>query len=141
MDAVRHESTVMEAAPLDDSALVCPNIGPKERRLRNIVGVIASAVTLLLVGALLEAGFPWGARFLVALPAYVAAIGFLQARAQTCVAFAKQNIRVLGDSRKDALTPSDREAQAIRAQARRVYQQALIATAVVTGVVLLIPMR
>ncbi|MBX7096324.1 MAG: hypothetical protein K1X89_01310 [Myxococcaceae bacterium] len=127
--------------PAEDSAVVCPNIGPKERRLRNIVGVVSTAVTLLLVGAFLEAGFPWAARFAIALPAYVAAMGFLQARAQTCVAFAKQNIRVLGDSRQDRLTPSEREAQAIKVQARKVYQQAFIATAVVTGVVLLIPSR
>src|SRR5260221_8516447 len=79
---------------------VCANIGPAERRRRNVTGVIGTVATMLVISALIETHAPPVWRFIVLLPAYVAAIGVLQARAQTCVAFARKGIRGLGDSRR-----------------------------------------
>jgi len=65
---------------------VC-NIGPDEiakRRRSGHVGIIATLVTLVV---LLAIGAPPLARFLVALPAAIAASGYLQAYFKFCVAF------------------------------------------------------
>src|SRR4051812_8010162 len=104
---------------------VCANIGPRERRLRNQIGIIGALLTLLAIGAVIETHSPALWRALIVLPAFVSAMGFLQARAQTCVAFARKGIRVLGDSRRDAeKVVEDAMAKRISAQARKVYAQA-----------------
>ena len=119
---------------------VCANIGPRERRLRNQVGVAGAMLTLLTVAALIEVHAPFYARFLVIIPAYIAAMGFAQARAQTCVAFAKKGIRVLGDSRKDAeKVVEDSITRRIAAQARTVWVQASAVVAALTLLVMAIP--
>jgi hypothetical protein len=114
---------------------VCANIGPRERRLRNITGVVGVGLSLLVASALIEvhAARPW--RLVLALPVYISAIGFLQARAKTCVAFARKGIRVLGDSRTGAeQVVDDVMRKTIAAQARRVYLQT---TAVVVATLVL----
>lgn len=75
---------------------VC-NIGQAEiaRRMRaGHLGLAASAVTF---AGLTVAGAPAPARFLVALPAAVAASGYLQARSRFCVAFASRGVFNLGE--------------------------------------------
>jgi hypothetical protein len=119
---------------------VCANIGPRERRLRNITGVIGTTVSILFASALLEvhASRPW--RLVLAVPVYTAAIGFLQARAHTCVAFARKGIRVLGDSRTGAEQVVDEAMrQQIARQARKVYLQTLAVTAGVVLAALVFP--
>lgn len=126
-----------DVSPLETR--VCANIGPKERALRVRIGFIGAGLTLLAIGGLLETHSPWWARLLVALPAFVGAMGFFQATAQTCVAFARKGIIVLGD-RKDAKRVDSEELKArIASQARRVYINAALATAVTVAVVLVIP--
>jgi lysylphosphatidylglycerol synthetase-like protein (DUF2156 family) len=126
-----------DVAPLETK--VCANIGPKERALRVRIGFIGAGLTLLAVGGLLETHSPWWARVLVALPAFVGAMGFFQATAQTCVAFARRGIIVLGD-RKDAKRVDSDELKArIASQVRRVYINAAITTAAVVALVLVIP--
>jgi hypothetical protein len=126
-----------------DAALdgaVCANIGPKERRLRNQVGVIGVAITLLLIGALLETHVPRVWRLTVFFPAFLSAMGFLQARAQTCVRFAREGIRVLSDNRDNAekvIEPT--MAAKIASQARRVYLQSVAAVVGLILLVLVIP--
>jgi hypothetical protein len=119
---------------------VCANIGPRERRLRNVAGVVGVAITLLVVSALLEthASRPW--RLLLGVPVYLAAIGFLQARAQTCVSFARKGIRVMGDSRTGAeQVVDDGMRKAIASQARRVYLQTLSVTVAAVLLALVLP--
>jgi len=70
---------------------VC-NIGPDEiakRRRSGHVGAIATIVTLVV---LLAIGAPPLARFLVALPAAIAASGYLQAYFKFCVAFGSAGV-------------------------------------------------
>src|SRR5205823_715475 len=96
-------------------------------------------LTLLAIGGLLETHSPWWARLFVALPTFIGAIGFFQATGQTCVAFARKGIIVLGD-RKDARRVDSDELKArIASQARRVYLNALATTAVTVAIVLVIP--
>lgn len=124
----------------DGMVHLCENIGPAERAKRNRIGVFFTAVTVLAAGALLETHAPFWVRLTIALPAMIAAMGFLQARAHTCVAFAAANIKVMGDSRADKVdvtTPLERAA--FRKKARVIYAQGLGATAVVVALFMLIP--
>ncbi len=108
--------------------------------MRNRVGVIGTVATLLLAGALLETHVFWAWRLLVALPMFVGAMGFFQARAHTCVAFVASGIKVLGDSRDDAVMVTDpAEAAAFRAKARLIYAQGAALTALVVALVLALP--
>jgi len=115
---------------------VCANIGPRERRKRNIVGVAGALVTVLTAAALIDSHASPLLRLVVVVPGMLAAMGFLQARAQTCVALAKQGIRVLGD---EVERVDDRMSKAIAAQARRVWLQASAAVAALTLLVMVIP--
>ena len=122
----------------EEMVTVCPNIGPAERRKRNIAGLVGAALTVLALGALLETRASWVMRLIVALPAFLAAMGFLQARAQTCVAFARKNIRVLDDGAGEKVDDTGMQ-QAIARQARAVYLQAFAATAVVVLLTIALP--
>jgi hypothetical protein len=116
---------------------VCANIGPRERRIRNIWGVVGASAAILVASALLELHAERPLRLLLALPVYVSAMGFLQARASTCVAFARKGIRVLGDSRTGAEQVVDEGMKKqIALQALRVYLQSVAAT----GAIVLIAM-
>ncbi len=129
-----------DVSPIESSSQVCANIGPRERALRVRFGVVATAVTLLMLGGLLETHAPWWARLLIVLPAFSAAMGFFQATAKTCVAFARKDLIVLGPTRASAKKVEDERVRAqIAKQARRVYLNAAIATAVTVAVVLVIP--
>ena len=70
---------------------VC-NIGPAEiaaRRRSGHVGVIA---TLVLFAVLVAIGAPAIARLLLAIPAAIAASGYLQARAKFCAGFGSRGV-------------------------------------------------
>jgi hypothetical protein len=59
------------------------NIGSSGQHRRYLIGGVALLVGVVLAAALLLAGAPQGARFLVFLPFAVGALGILQARGQT----------------------------------------------------------
>ena len=121
---------------------VCANIGPRERRIRNIAGVVGATLSILVASALIEVHAERVWRLVLALPVDVSAIGFLQARAHTCVAFARKGIRVLGDSRSGAeQVVDDGMRKQIASQARRVYLQTLAVTAAVVLVALVFSSR
>ncbi len=129
-----------DLAPVEASSTVCANIGPRERALRVRFGVVGWAITLLAAGGMVELHAAWWARLLIALPAFLGAIGVFQATAQTCVAFARQGIMVLGPDRSSARKVEDAQMKAqIARQARRVYLQSALATLGVVAVVLAIP--
>ena len=122
------------------ASIDCVNIGPRERALRVRIGWVGTVLTVATAAALLATRASWPVRLLVALPAATAAMGFLQARAKTCVAFAKANLKVLGDSRKDAVAVTDpAERAAFARTARTIYLQALGVTAAVVALVLALP--
>jgi hypothetical protein len=123
-----------------DAPAACSNIGPRERRLRNIVGVVGTTVTILLASALFEAHASKIWRLILVVPVYTAAMGFLQARAHTCVAFARKNIRVMGDSRDHAESITDDTLRAAIAKtARRIYLQGGAVVAAVAVLALALP--
>ena len=59
------------------------NIGPVGRRRRLTVGVVGFGISLALGAALMAAGAAPRWRLLLALPLFVAALGYFQARDKT----------------------------------------------------------
>lgn len=112
-----------------------PNIGPRQRRHRLIVGIAASSVTIVAATLLLAGESPRAWRLLLLVPAFVAWLGIFQARAQTCVALAARGVRNMdaGDER----VVDDQADLQIRQQARGVLIKAIVAAAGVTALLLL----
>ncbi len=118
---------------------VCANIGPREYRIRMTFGVVGAIISVALFAGLVMMQAPRWTHALVMLPAGMAAAGFFQAFAHTCVAFAGKDIKVLGDSRKDAIKVSAAEKIQISKQARAVYRNMIIATLLVGAIALAVP--
>jgi hypothetical protein len=72
------------------------NIGPAEIARRRRTGWVGLAVAAVLAAALLIVDAPIAARWLVALPLAVGAIGFLQAHFRFCAAYGAAGIRNFG---------------------------------------------
>ncbi len=96
-----HATSAPAPAGLPSTGLIEPtggyvpgecNIGPAEIARRRRSGWIGLAATLVLGVGLVVVGAPTWSRLLVALPLYVAAIGFIQARDRFCVGFAAAGI-------------------------------------------------
>lgn len=98
---------------------VC-NIGPAEIARRQRAGHAGAIASVVVVGALVAVGAPPITRLVVAVPATLAASGYLQARARFCVGFASKgvwNFGALGQTH--AVTDDDARARD-RATARRI---------------------
>ena len=76
---------------------VC-NIGPAERRQRRTIGWVGAVITLVALVAFVVFDVPTPWRVLVALPAVLAANGFLQYAMHFCVNFAMRGLYNLGDA-------------------------------------------
>jgi len=117
---------------------VC-NIGPAERRKRKAGGYLGLVVTIVaLVGfVLLKVPDPW--RILVALPAGLAANGFLQSALHFCVGFSMRGLYNMGPALGAEENVMDAEMR--RRDQRKgltiIGYSALIAAAVVVLAVLL----
>jgi hypothetical protein len=114
-----------------------PNIGPRERRRRLIVGIAMFAIALVVALGLVLAGAPRAWRLLVLFPAWVGSIGVFQVKEQTCVALAARGLRNL-DAGDEPIVDTI-ELQHVRAQSRKVHLQSAACAIVVTLVVLLLP--
>jgi len=75
---------------------VC-NIGPQEIRRRRRAGHAGLAASVVLLAFLLAAGAPPLARLLVAIPAAMAASGYLQAWLKFCAGFGSRGIFNFGE--------------------------------------------
>lgn len=64
-------------------AACVPNIGPRQRRRRLVVGVAAIVASVVALGLLLATDSPRVARLLAALPFWSGALGILQHREKT----------------------------------------------------------
>jgi hypothetical protein len=114
-----------------------PNIGPRERQRRLIVGIAMFAIAAIVAAALVIFGAPRAWRLLILFPAWVGAIGVFQVKEKTCVALASRGLRNLdqGDERiTDAI-----ELQHVRAQSRRVHVESALFAVALTLIVLVLP--
>ena len=117
---------------------VC-NIGPAERRKRRLGGYLGTALTVLAVIGFVVFHVPDPWRVLVALPAAIAANGFLQSAMHFCVGFSMRGLYNMGPALGAEETVMDTEMR--RKDQRKgliiIGYSVLIAAAVVVVAVLL----
>ncbi len=113
------------------------NIGPRERRKRRVMGVAALGAGAALAFALVVSAAPWWSRVVVFFPVWLAALGLLQAREQTCVALAARGVCNMDAG--EAPIEDESAARALREKARRINRRAMLVAAIVTLVALAFP--
>jgi hypothetical protein len=113
------------------------NIGPRERRKRRVMGVAALAAAAGLAFVLVAWGAPRWSRGAVFFPVWIAALGLLQAREQTCVALAARGLCNM-DAGETPLEDPRAEVE-LRERARRITRRAALIAALVTLVALAFP--
>ena len=117
---------------------VC-NIGPAEIARRRRSGQVGALASLVLLGVLIAVGAPPLARLLVALPAVIAASGYLQAHFHFCAGFGSKGIFNFGPLGPTE-TVVDPEARARdRAMALRISAASFAIGALVGLLAVLIP--
>ena len=118
-----------------DSTVI--NIGPRESRKRRVMGIVALVATAGLAFTLVALHAPRALRLTVFFPAWMAALGFFQAREKTCIALAARGMCNLDDG--EQTLDDENAATELRAQARRINRRAIITAAVVTLVAVAFP--
>jgi hypothetical protein len=112
------------------------NIGPQGRRNHLIAGLAALAIGLILDVVLISVGLEsrWFSGLFV--PFWIATLSLLQARAAISVRLAVRNARNMDAGE----TPVDDEHEAVRlrAQARRIHFEAMVAATILTGISLVV---
>ena len=114
-----------------------PNIGPRERHRRLVVGVIMLGIAVTLAAALVLFGAPRVWRLLIGPPEWIEGLGLFQVKEKTCVALAARGLRNLdqGDERIiDAI-----ELRQVRSQSQRVHAEAIAFAVAIVVVVMLLP--
>jgi hypothetical protein len=113
---------------------VC-NIGPAEIRKRRAGGYLGLVVTILALIAFVVFQVPTPWRILIALPAGLAANGFLQAAFHFCVGFGTRGLFNMQESLGHEETVSDAEFR--KADQKKAYKILGISTAISLGVVII----
>ena len=116
-------SAITTSAAPGYQAGVC-NIGPAEISRRRRSGHVGTIVAVGLFIVLVVLGVPPIWRLLVALPAAIGAVGYLQARRHFCAAFAMQGVFNLGELGSQASVVDPEAARRDRAAAIRLFLQA-----------------
>ena len=118
--------------PQDYVAGAC-NIGPAEIALRRRTGHVGLATTAVVAAALVRSDLPRPWRLTVALPATLAAAGYLQARSRFCADFGFRGVYNFDrpGHRRQLQVPSDQARQQDR---RRALQIGASSTAIGLGV-------
>ena len=111
------------------------NIGNSGRRQRRVVGVIGVAAAGSLLFWLVQADASRWLRLLIFPVLWLGAVGLLQARARTCIAFAARGTCDL-DAGISEMTPEI--ARALRSRARSITRVATLISAILTLLALLI---
>lgn len=115
-------AAVLEPTPPDRYAAGACNIGPAEIARRRRSGHLGVALTVALLAVLVALEAPPAARLLVALPATMAAIGYLQAQLRFCAAYGFWGVFNFGNlGRRDAVA----DAESLARDRRRALQIAL----------------
>jgi len=107
-----------------EGAVCKPNISAAGRKRRVMFGWIAAAAAVGLAGLAIALHWHWYLRATLFFPAAMAAVGFLQARRNTCVARAME-----GTFENDDFTTTkapDDEVAASRAVAKTIKRDALL---------------
>jgi hypothetical protein len=113
------------------------NIGPRERRKRRLMGVVALTVGVGLAFMLLVMQAPRWSRAIIFFPIWIAGLGLIQSREKTCIALAATGKRNM-DAGEESLEDENLIAE-LRAKARRINRRALVTAGAITLLALLFP--
>jgi hypothetical protein len=115
------------------------NIGADEVAYRNKVGWLGVAIAVALVALLFIVSAPFWTFILVALPVYLAAVGFIQAQESFCVRYAAESVYNVGSGLGNHQKVSDDIAHAAdMAKAKSIHLRCgaiSLAVAVVLGAI------
>jgi hypothetical protein len=122
---------------MTEGSVCIPNIGPRQRRQRVIGGVVGLAIAIAVAALLVATGVARPFRLVVFLPFFAGTTGLFQAREKTCVALVAKNERNmdLGAERVE----SEADMRQMRAQAKKVYLQALLSAGLLSLLVVAFP--
>ena len=113
------------------------NIGPRERRKRRLLGIVSLTVGVGAAFVLVVYGAPRWSRLVVFFPMWMAGLGLLQARDQTCIALAARGTCNM-DSGEVGLE-DEALIEQLRAIARRINRRALYTAVLITLIALAFP--
>ena len=113
------------------------NIGPRERRKRRLMGVVALTVGVGAAFVLVVYGAPRLLRLVIFFPIWMAGLGLLQSREKTCIALAARGVCNLDEG--ETKIGDEELAEKLRDKARRIHRRALITAAVITLLALAFP--
>ena len=132
-----HSAIIPGTPPDSHKGVVCPNINPRERRKRLVIGIVLFVAALLVLGVMLA----FGLDRLWRLPLFglfaAAAICYFEWQDRTCVALAGLGTRKLTDKMEkveDAL-----ELAHMRRQSLRLVLKALLVAVPLTLLALALP--
>lgn len=128
----------VEAQPTGYQPGVC-NIGPAEIARRRMVGHIGVVATLVLFGVLVVLDVPPIVRLVLALPAAVAASGYIQARMRFCAGFATAGVYNFGEVGPREQVTDAAASAADRRKGLRIYAASLAIGVAVGIIAVLLP--
>ncbi|MCY7417475.1 MAG: hypothetical protein LH650_03090 [Chloroflexi bacterium] len=117
---------------------VC-NIGPAEVGRRRRAGHTGAILAIGLFIVLVALGTPALWRLLVALPAAIGAVGYVQARRRFCAGFAMQGVFNLGELGSQTSVADPDAARRDRAAALRLFAEAAIIGLLVGVIAVVLP--
>lgn len=120
----------------EEPALVCSNIGPRERRKRLYVGIAGEVIALAVLAAVKILKLSgWTAA--ITLPFFIAAgIGFFQWLEKTCIANVYLGVSNMDDG--NVTVTDDAVKRTLAKQARQVQLKAFVSAIAQTGVAVLV---
>jgi hypothetical protein len=113
------------------------NIGPRERRKRRLLGIVALTVGVGAAFVLVVYGAPRWSRLIVFFPMWMAGLGLLQARDKTCIALAARGTCNMDSG--EAGIEDEALIEQLRAIAGRINRRAVYTAALITLVALAFP--
>jgi hypothetical protein len=118
---------------------VC-NINYEEIAYRRKAGYMGLVIFGITLAVLVGLGLSWWLRLVLFIPAFLSAIGFLQAKKKFCVSYGATGMQNATDGSTTAKKVTDTTAvKKDKRRARQLNMQAAVIAAVVTAVVMLLP--
>jgi hypothetical protein len=113
------------------------NIGPRERRKRRLLGIVALTVGVAAAFLLVVYDAPRLLRAVVFFPVWIAGLGLLQARERTCIALAARG--ACNWDAGEASLEDDNLAAELRGKSRVIHRRALVTAVAITLLTLAYP--
>ena len=113
------------------------NLGPRERRKRRLMGIVALTVGVGLAFVMVVYGAPRLYRLVIFFPIWMAGLGLLQSREKTCIALAARGVCNMDDG-EEKIT-DERTVEELRDKARWINRRALLTAAAITLLALVFP--